>query len=89
MEVLSYLPSLRMFPKQKVYSGAYMQSTSHLTSSQQLASDLVTTIPLQVMTCTLPLSGSLTLKILTVMYAQMLTLYKTLPHGIINGNNFI
>lgn len=48
---------------------------------QQLASDLVTAIPMQVLTGTLPLSGSLTLK--------MLTLYKTLPHGIINGNDFI
>ena len=32
MEVHSYFPSLRMFPKQKVYSGTYVQSTSHLTS---------------------------------------------------------
>jgi hypothetical protein len=56
---------------------------------QKLASDLVTAIPLQVVTGTLPLSGSLTLKMLTAIYAQMLTLYKTLPHGIINGNDFI
>jgi len=48
---------------------------------QQLASDLVTAIPMQVLTGTLPLSGSLTLK--------MLTLNKTMPRGFINGNNFI
>jgi len=48
---------------------------------QQLASDLVTAIPMQLLNGTLPLSGSLTLK--------MLTLYKTLPHGIMNGNDFI
>jgi len=32
IEVHSHLPSLRIFPKQKVHIGAYMQSTSHLTS---------------------------------------------------------